>query len=148
MQRAVVYNNSFSVTNLRRDCISLEPFSFQETGRPTQNDLAEKKKKKKRRLLAHVPEKSRIQVWLDQRHKECHQDHLLVLPFTVLASFSVYKWLFPGLWGKRAGLFPGHLYLMLLFEAHEFCTWIGLDWVTGPLLKSGMETSLLKSTGI
>lgn len=54
----------------------------------------------------------------------------------------------PGPWEKRAGLFPGHLLLMLLFEAHEFCTLIGLDWVTGPLLESGMETGLLKSMDI
>lgn len=42
LQRAVTYNNLLSATNLRRDCISLEPFSFQGTGRPTRNDLARK----------------------------------------------------------------------------------------------------------
>lgn len=52
-------------------------------------------------------------------------------------------WLAPealGAWEQRAGLFPGHLQLVQLFEAQEFSTLIGLDRVTGLLLESGVET--------
>jgi hypothetical protein len=86
VQRVVTCNNLFSATNVRRDCISLEPFSFSRD-RKAKSKWLSQKRKKKGRFLAPVPEKSRLQVELDQRHKE---SPFLALPSAVLALFSAY----------------------------------------------------------
>lgn len=91
-----------------------------------------------------MPEQSRIQVWLDQRHKEYHQDcfsssfgSAFYCVGFILNLYVVVVLTAPGPWEKKAGFFPGYVHL---FEARGFFTLIGLDWVTGPLLESGMET--------
>jgi hypothetical protein len=78
---------TYSVQQTLEEIVSvLNLFHFRGTGRPSQNGLA-KKEKKKGRFLAPVPEKSRLQVELDQRHKE---SPFLALPSAVLALFSAY----------------------------------------------------------
>lgn len=104
--------------------------------------------------MAHVSETYRIQVWLDQRHKEYRQ-HCFLSSFSsafhdvdfILSLYVVVVLTAPCPLEKRAVFFSGYVYLMHLFEAHEFCTLIGLDWVTGPLLESGMEIDLSKMHG-
>lgn len=147
LQRADTYNNLFSATNLRRDCISLEPFHFQETERPTQSGLA-----KKGKVFVSCPWEVQTlgTTWSETQRisLSLHFSPSLAPDSTVLASLSADGW-----W-----LIPQSqvCFLPVGGEAscQDSCGWciclrlvnsvVWLAWAIGSFLESGMETRSLK----